>query len=194
MNILKDIGCNDDTTLEPRLQEYLKKKALYKDNNIIPQVPLEKEFQIEDHDLITIRRFMDGDKNINHSKRHLINNIKQKTKPKFEYGQTRHVTVYKQPKNYGMFAGEDKHYDCDIDTKMPLFLDARDLSFDKKTIDDSNLKLSLPSRMLYNNKKFVEMNNLPVSKTPLPNYNRSIIAENTRSKNKQKRQYSRDIM
>jgi hypothetical protein len=96
MNILKDIGCNDDTTLEPRLQEYLKKKALYKDNNIIPQVPLEKEFQIEDHDLITIRRFMDGDKNINHSKRHLINNIKQKSLSDYSGFFTYSILLIKQ--------------------------------------------------------------------------------------------------
>lgn len=51
----------DDTiTLEPRLQEYLKKKEYYQKNNIEVQVPLEMTYSITKDDAKRIKRFNKG--------------------------------------------------------------------------------------------------------------------------------------
>lgn len=52
-----------DIGLEPRLLEYMNKRAYYKDNMIEPNVPLEKEYQITDKDVRLIRAYFRGDKN-----------------------------------------------------------------------------------------------------------------------------------
>jgi hypothetical protein len=56
--------CNDGFLLEPRLQEYIKKKDYYKKNNIIPNVPAEHEFEITKEDIRRIKAFLKGDKDI----------------------------------------------------------------------------------------------------------------------------------
>lgn len=61
---LKNPMCSGNIMLEPRLQEYLKKRTYYKTNNIEPSVPLEMEFMITDSDLNRIRCFLKGDKQI----------------------------------------------------------------------------------------------------------------------------------
>lgn len=55
--------------LEPRLQEYIKKKKYYKENRIETEIPLEKEFNITKEDLRKIKALLRGDKDIyNHKK------------------------------------------------------------------------------------------------------------------------------
>jgi hypothetical protein len=56
-------NCNG-ILLEPRLQEYIKKKKYYKSNNIQPGVPLEKEFDITQEDINLIKNLKSGNKNI----------------------------------------------------------------------------------------------------------------------------------
>lgn len=56
--------CNDNINLEPRLQEYIKKKREYKKNNINPGFPLEKEFNITTDDINRIQAFSNGSKDI----------------------------------------------------------------------------------------------------------------------------------
>ena len=46
---LSKVSCNDSLTFEPRLQEYLRKKIWYQENNITPCISLEREFQINKH-------------------------------------------------------------------------------------------------------------------------------------------------
>ena len=53
--------CKDGLFLEPRLQEYLKKKLYYKKNHIMESVPLEQEFDISKEDIKRIKAFSNGD-------------------------------------------------------------------------------------------------------------------------------------
>lgn len=61
---LKNIRCDGGLSLEPRLQEYIKKKKRYKDDNIKPCISLEREFMITKDDLSKIKAFMKGNRNI----------------------------------------------------------------------------------------------------------------------------------
>src|SRR5277367_5573557 len=61
-----DIG---SIQLEPRLQEYLKRKKFNEENDIEPPIPEEKEFCITPHDLNIIKRYKQGKKNIYTPKR-----------------------------------------------------------------------------------------------------------------------------
>lgn len=63
-NIIPDARCRGGICLEPRLQEYIKKKMYYKGNNIEPVVPAEKEFCISREDVKKIKAFMRGDRNL----------------------------------------------------------------------------------------------------------------------------------
>jgi hypothetical protein len=55
--------------LEPRLQEYTRRKNFNKENNIEPAIKEEKEFDITQHDLKIIKRFQQGKKKIYSSSR-----------------------------------------------------------------------------------------------------------------------------
>jgi hypothetical protein len=66
---LEDVMCKGNMMLEPRLQEYLKKRTYYKKNNIKPSIPLEEEFMITSDDLKRLRLFLKGDKGIYESHR-----------------------------------------------------------------------------------------------------------------------------
>jgi hypothetical protein len=46
-----------NTELEPRLSEYLKRKTFYENNNVIPTVPLEKQFSITKNDIKQIKLY-----------------------------------------------------------------------------------------------------------------------------------------
>jgi len=56
--------CDNNIQLEPRLQEYIKKKNFYRANNMETEVSFEKEFCITDEDLLRIKYFLKGEKNI----------------------------------------------------------------------------------------------------------------------------------
>lgn len=125
--ILQNIDCKHGTSLDPRLQEYLKKKAYYKDYNITPVISPDIEFNITDHDIMIIRRFIDGDKKINDSKNHILNSKTFKTvKSKFPKAQKK--PVYEMPKNMGMFVPDGLHgsfYDVRYNTNKSN-IDIRD--------------------------------------------------------------------
>ena len=59
-----DISCNDNLTLEPRLQEFINKKKYYKQYNIKPPVSLEQQYYITNEDKHIILKFIRGNKNI----------------------------------------------------------------------------------------------------------------------------------
>ncbi len=61
---LKNMRCDGGMMLEPRLQEYLKKKAFYKKNNIKPCIKPEEEYQITSRDKRALRAFLKGRTNI----------------------------------------------------------------------------------------------------------------------------------
>ncbi|AYV80962.1 MAG: hypothetical protein Harvfovirus11_24 [Harvfovirus sp.] len=53
--------CNGGILLEPRLQEYIKKKLYYKKNKIEPNVNPEYEFCINEQDVKRLKAFLKGD-------------------------------------------------------------------------------------------------------------------------------------
>jgi hypothetical protein len=54
--------------LEPRLQEYIRRKNFNEENDIEPSIPVEQEFCITPYDLKVIKRYMQGKSNIYPSK------------------------------------------------------------------------------------------------------------------------------
>jgi hypothetical protein len=64
MEDIKNIELFDDLTLEPRLQEYLKKLSYYKKNNIEPSVNIKKEYEITRDDQTRIMAFLKGHQDI----------------------------------------------------------------------------------------------------------------------------------
>lgn len=67
---------NNNITLEPRLQEYIRKKIYYKQNNINPEFPLEKQYSITKSDMIIINKYFKGNTDIYDNKKY-INCIKK---------------------------------------------------------------------------------------------------------------------
>ncbi len=61
--------------LEPRLSEYLKRKAFYEENDVVPPIPLEKQFSITKKDITIIQQYNEK-KNLS-NKNNLANNNKQ---------------------------------------------------------------------------------------------------------------------
>ena len=81
---LKYMTCDGNIMLEPRLQEYLKKKIYYKENNITPCISLEHEFQITPIDKNILRDFLKGKKDVyNKPVEKYEKNSKSSGKPKF---------------------------------------------------------------------------------------------------------------
>lgn len=60
---LMDFGCGG-VMLEPRLQEYLKKKKMYHEQNILPVIPIEQEFSITPEDKKKLNQFFSGKNNL----------------------------------------------------------------------------------------------------------------------------------
>jgi len=56
--------CSGNILLEPRLQEYLKKKKFNKDNNINICIPLEQQYQITHADKMLLREYFKGNTHI----------------------------------------------------------------------------------------------------------------------------------
>jgi hypothetical protein len=55
--------------LEPRLQEYMRRKRFNEENEIIPNIPEEKEFCITDYDVKIMKRYKQGKTNLYTAKR-----------------------------------------------------------------------------------------------------------------------------
>lgn len=64
MNYMQNYECKNGIFLEPRLQEYLKKKAYYKKNKIHNDVSLEQEFGITKEDVKRLKAFTAGDNDL----------------------------------------------------------------------------------------------------------------------------------
>lgn len=146
---LQDFSCNGGIMLEPRLQEYLKKKKLYKKTGNQPCVPLEKEFQITNDDLKRIRAFLNGDKNI-YEKNRFDNNDKHK-KPSFpskkfknderleKIKNKKNGIVNDEPLNRGMFFDEKINYYEDKTIHNTGIMDGRDIqNFGTDMLQDYN--------------------------------------------------------
>lgn len=153
----RNMICNNNIMLEPRLQEYLKKKKYYKQNYIIPCVSLEKEFHITNKDKKMIKDFLRGKKNlydVNGKYNELLHqDLSTKNSfPSKNYrdNDPRVLTINKininekKPINRGMFCPDDDdgYYATDM---IPLDItDARD--FENKTLNEQD--------NMYNNKQY----------------------------------------
>src|SRR5690349_15473154 len=71
--------CDGNIMLEPRLQEYLRKKQYYKANDIEPMISLEKEYQITQTDIKLLRSFLSGKRDI-YSRDNYNQTLQTKTK------------------------------------------------------------------------------------------------------------------
>lgn len=86
--------------LEPRLQEYIKKKKYYKENNIAPSIPLEVEFSITSSDVKQLKTIRTGRTDIYEpSQREKY--FEPAEKPSFEFDPEQ---VYKQDIRFARFA------------------------------------------------------------------------------------------
>ena len=118
---LNNIHSSKYLSLEPRLQEYMKKRQYFKDNNIIPTIPLEKEFSITSVDKKILQQYLNGNTNIYKPKQY-EKTISQKQKeqhfPSTYFKEDPRVlkpnkTNQDTPINRGMFAPDKKsrYYD-----------------------------------------------------------------------------------
>lgn len=118
---------HSEMSLEPRLQEYIEKKKYYRDNDVEPCVPLEKEYQITSLDLQIIRAYLKGDTQIYEkvAKMHSSNSSNSNyNKERFEFPSKELLKDKRVPKmkkelnkdtpiNRGMFVPEkhSRHYE-----------------------------------------------------------------------------------
>jgi len=133
-NKLNDMNLNGNFMLEPRLQEYLKKKLFYRENKTIqPCISPELEYQITQTDIKILREFLHGNKNIydkNNYNKLIESKIKKpyfpssKFKNKLEKNQ---VINNKLPVNRGMFIPDSggRYYEDPI-SNINTIKDARD--------------------------------------------------------------------
>ena len=188
---LNDFNCGEGIMLEPRLQEYLRKRKHYKENGVEPSVPLKKEFQITEEDMKKLRAFFRGDNNLYDTKKYPLQDTDRKRKyfPSKEFKDDPKFPNFKQPAqekihNMGMFAPSsgEAYYDVEMmRTQSPI--DIRDMmegSYDQFLPMESlldgyahpteNIKLSPPcirhkkTNEMWN--PYQEYNYLP----PLPGY------------------------
>lgn len=115
VDMVKHMRCDGSIMLEPRLQEYIKKKQHYKKNGIELCYPLEKEFQITKKDKKMIKRFLQGGTDIYDYDNNEFGMRNERKKRKqyfpskaFRDNDERVLKVNKQtrdaPPNLGMFA------------------------------------------------------------------------------------------
>lgn len=143
VDALKNVGCDGGIMLEPRIQEYLKKKKFYKENGIDPCVSLEKEFQITHRDKKIIKAFLRGKRDMyNHDNMMFNDGKKQTYKKKKQYFPSKafrdndpRVQVLNKPDNTlpinrGMFVpdGPNAFVYEDEPTNTDPILDPRDFT------------------------------------------------------------------
>jgi hypothetical protein len=131
--------CDGGIMLEPRLQEYIKKKKYYKDNGIEPCVSLEKEYQITNRDKKFLKSFIRGRRDMYKRESRKLKSERgcDRSKPSFPSKKFRdndpRVPELKnnkpeQPINRGMFypdKSSDMYYEDPIQEVDPV-MDARD--------------------------------------------------------------------
>ena len=146
---LKNMRCDGGIMLEPRLQEYLKKKKYYKENNIMPCVKLENEFQITSRDKKALRAFLRGKRdmyrpNSKYSefnqegprrKQHFPSRSFRNNDPRVQKLKKENRNI--KPTNMGMFAPErgESFYEGPT-RKMDNVMDSRDLVGSSHTFTD----------------------------------------------------------
>jgi len=147
VNKIKNMRCDGNIMLEPRLQEYIKMKKFNKENNIQSCVSLEKTYQITNKDKKLIKSFLMGKTNVYSNEK--INQTKEKNKKQyfpsksFRDNDERVPVPNKQefdiPKNMGMFVPDkcETYYDERMVNKNIDIMDSRDFAY--KTIKGFDL-------------------------------------------------------
>jgi hypothetical protein len=148
----KNMTCDGNIMLEPRLQEYLKKKRFLKQNTIEPCISPEKEFQITSDDIRLLKRFLRGDRNIYDKDKYnsIISskNEKQYFPSKNLRNDPRVPDIEKlkvkknTPANMGMFVpeGGGRYYENSSGIDDNKIIDSRD--FPKFVYDGSGFNLN----------------------------------------------------
>jgi hypothetical protein len=131
-----NLKCSGDIMLEPRLQEYMKKRKYYKENGIQPSVPLEREFSISNNDKRLLRAFLSGDTNVYKQKRYekiMEEKKREASFPSSNFPEDPRVLVpikqeNKVPTNRGMFVPEknNRYYEDPIKVQDEKIMDSRD--------------------------------------------------------------------
>jgi hypothetical protein len=142
-DILQDMRCDGDIMLEPRLQEYLKKRKFYKDHpEIEPCISPEQEYQISDRDRKILREFLSGITNVYNS-----NTVETHEPKKNMYDRKKHFpsrafrddprvpelekrkAQQEAPLNRGMFYPDEgeSYYEGPIREVNPM-MDSRDIT------------------------------------------------------------------
>ena len=135
--VLQNVSCGN-IMLEPRLQEYIKKRKYYKDNNIEPSIPLEREFSITSNDKKLLRAFLGGNTNVYKQEQYEKIMAEKKRNPNFPSStfkeDPRVLKPIKQenkvPLNRGMFVPDKKsrYYEDPVVEQDDKILDARDFA------------------------------------------------------------------
>jgi hypothetical protein len=141
--------CNGNIMLEPRLQEYIKKKKFYKQNNILLDVSIEREFGITNKDRKIIKDFISGKRNMyikgnkyNEPKNN-NSNYSHKIFPSKTYRDndsrvlTNNTQQQKDIPNRGMFYSDkfEDYYEKDMEP-LNIQMDSRD--FNGSTVEKYN--------------------------------------------------------
>lgn len=154
---LKNMACNGDIMLEPRLQAYLTKKKQYKELGVEPCVPFEKEFLITPLDVKILKSFLSGNKDIyyNDTYNRMLdteNKNTKKTFPSKNIKDKRKVPEMKKydsscemPQNQGMFVPDDngRYYEKVGEWDKSKIMDSRDFpKLDGRGFDLNETKFS----------------------------------------------------
>ena len=136
-NTTQNINCKGNIMLEPRLQEYMKKRKYYKKNDILPIVSLEKEFSITNVDKKLLKEFLRGNTNVykqDQYERIISEKKKERSFPSSTYKEDpRVIKIEKQnmdvPLNRGMFVPDKKkgYYEDPVKPTKRI-LDGRDFT------------------------------------------------------------------
>lgn len=137
-DILGNVSCSGNMMLEPRLQEYIKKRQYCRDNDIEPTVPLEKEFSITNTDKKLLRTFLSGNTNVYKQAQYeklISEKPKQKSFPSTYFKEDPRVlkinkSENKTPLNRGMFVPDkkDRYYEDPVVKQDDKIFDSRDFS------------------------------------------------------------------
>lgn len=150
--MIQALDCNQ-LSLEPRLQEYIRKRKFYAENNIQVEVPIEKEFQITNNDLKIIKAFFQGRRDMYEQGNKEFNELNKNKKKKKQYFESKSYRdddprVQKinpirkdKPANLGMFVPDDGDYYYESDIRdVDEIMDYRDLSDTNKNINKRHNK------------------------------------------------------
>ena len=168
---LTDFTCDNGIMLEPRLQEYLKKKRYYRENGIDPPVPLEKQYQISRDDRNRLNRFFNGESGLYDTRKFPL---EDKERPRYyfpskKFREDPRVPKIKKPEmervpNMGMFApgsGESQYQESDPSVygggMYPM--DSRDISSGEFYPDRMESLLDDQSNGMYNDEMYSEPRN-----------------------------------